>query len=84
MYCATAFVYFKRTIWPHSTNPLSGSIETTLKDPLKEALKEYNDKPGANDEAAKAYKNVWNQVQDEVSLIQSLIWVFLVLLKQSV
>jgi len=44
----------------------TGSIETTLKDPLKEALKEYNDNPGANDEAAKAYKNVWNQVQDEL------------------
>jgi len=43
----------------------TGSIEETLKEPLKEALEQYRDGPG-NDEAQDAYKTVWNQVQKEL------------------
>jgi len=43
----------------------TGSIEETLKEPLKEALEQYRDEPG-NDEAQNAYKTVWNQVQKEL------------------
>ena len=48
-----------------------GSIEDSLKTPLKEALEQYRDGPG-NDEAQEAYKKVWNQVQKEVSPTQNL------------
>jgi len=43
----------------------TGSIEDSLKTPLKEALEQYRDGPG-NDEAQEAYKKVWNQVQKEL------------------
>jgi len=43
----------------------TGSIEETLKEPLKEALEQYRDNPG-NDDAQGAYKTVWNQVQKEL------------------
>jgi len=43
----------------------TGSIEETLKDPLKEALGQYRDDPG-QDEAQDAYKTVWNEVQKEL------------------
>jgi len=43
----------------------TGSIEETLKDPLKEALGQYRDDPG-QDEAQDAYKKVWNEVQKEL------------------
>ena len=48
-----------------------GSIEETLKEPLKEALEQYRDNPN-NDEAQNAYKTVWNQVQKEVGQIWNL------------
>ena len=48
-----------------------GSIEETLKEPLKEALEQYRDNPG-NDDAQGAYKTVWNQVQKEVGRIWNL------------
>jgi len=45
----------------------TGSIEETLKDPLKKALAEYKDNPsGNNEQAEQAYKNAWNEVQKEL------------------
>ena len=55
------------------TKNFKGSIEETLKDPLKKALAEYKDNPsGNNEQAEQAYKNAWNEVQKEVSLNQVL------------
>ena len=63
--------------WSHDqafiTKNFKGSIEETLKDPLKKALAEYKDNPsGNNEQAEQAYKNAWNEVQKEVSLNQVL------------
>jgi len=44
----------------------TGSIEETLKDPLKEALQQYRDGPDGLDSAQDAYKKVWNEVQKEL------------------
>ena len=44
----------------------SGDLEKTIKFPLEEALKKYDDAPGDN-QAKGALKTVWNEVQEEVS-----------------
>ena len=41
-------------------------LKTSLKSPLEEALKKFEDQP-IDDEAMFAYKNAWNEVQTEVS-----------------
>ena len=46
----------------------SGDFEEKIKTPMKNALKKYNDQPDADDESAKAYKTVWDEVQSEVNI----------------
>jgi len=43
----------------------SGDLEKTIKFPLEEALKKYDDAPGDN-QAKGALKTVWNEVQEEL------------------
>ena len=42
----------------------SGNLEKTIKFPLEEALKKYDDNP--DNQAKGALKTVWNEVQEEV------------------
>jgi len=43
----------------------SGNLEKTIKFPLEEAMKKYDDNPGDN-QAKGALKTVWNEVQEEL------------------
>jgi len=42
----------------------SGDFEKTIKKPLKDSLKEYNDQPQSD--SKKALKSIWNEVQEEL------------------
>jgi len=44
----------------------SGNFEDTIKTPFEKALKKYNDQPAEDDQSAKTYKSVWNDVQAEL------------------
>jgi len=44
----------------------SGNFEEKIKTPFEKALKKYNDNPADDDQSAKNYKAVWNEVQDEL------------------
>ena len=46
----------------------SGNFEEKIKTPFEKALKKYNDNPVDDDQSAKNYKAVWNEVQDEVRI----------------
>lgn len=44
----------------------SGNFEDTIKTPFEKALKKYDDQPAEDDQSAKNYKSVWNEMQKEL------------------